>query len=601
MEDTNRNSVTISWILASIIFLTTIIVKFNVLNIPEEQACVLGKRSFTTDCFYYSKMKLLLFISVILLIYFTYLVVNNKLKLIKNRTYIFMITYSFMILLSAVISRNRYTSFFGMVNRYEGAITLLGYVMLMFIAMNICKNDKAIKIIVLALLFTATCVGIIGLFQYLNLDFFNTKLGKLLIVSNNDKEFRNQLKFSFDKGSIYSTLGNPNYVGSYTSVLIPFISTFMIYTKNKLHKILFLCLDILMIINLIGSNSRGGMVSIICSSILIILIAIKNKKFSRRKFIIIIFLLIFSANVVNKIVDNRIIENIASISKEIVNMLSTTNENCGTSVKGIDLINKDKIVFNENDKKMYLRFINNKYVLMNDENNILRLEEDKNTGFFKVLDENFKNYMLKLGNWNGNDAIQIKEKALDVMFVRKDGELQYLNLINGETYKVMDVEKLGFEGKESLGSNRGYIWSRTIPLLKKTLICGYGPDNFGIYFPKNDYIGIANSYQRRIIIDKPHSQYLNIAVNTGIISLIIYLIMYIYYIVNSMKIYSKIEVNDFKTILGLAIFISIFGYLIVNIFNDSALGVAPSVWILTGVGIGINYNVKFIKKSINKG
>lgn len=600
MEDANKNSITISLILASIIFLTTIVVRFNVLDILEEQACVLGKRSFTTDCFYYSKMKLLLFISLILLIYFTYLVVNNKLKLIKNRTYIFMITYTFMILLSAVISKNKFTSFIGMINRYEGTITLICYVILMFVAMNISENDKAIKIVVVSLLLTATCVGIIGLFQYLNLDFFNTNLGKALIVSNKDKEFRNQLKFSFEKGMVYSTLGNPNYVGSYTSVLIPFISTFMIYTKNKLHKILFLCLDILMIINLIGSNSRGGVVSIICSSILIILIAIKSKKISLRKFSIIIFLLIFSSVIVNKIADNRITENIASISKEIVNMFSTTKENCGTRVKSIDLIDKDTIEFSENDKNLYLKFINNNYIVIDNENNILSLEQDKENGFFKVLDENFENYMFKLGNWNGNEAIQVKEKALDVTFVRKNEELQYLNLINGEIYEVRDVEKVGFEGKERLGSNRGYIWSRTIPLLKKTLILGYGPDNFAIHFPKNDYVGIANSYQREVIIDKPHSQYLNIAVNTGIISLIIYLSMHIYYITDSIKIYSKIEVNDFKTILGLAIFVSIFGYLIVNIFNDSVLGVAPSAWILTGMGIGINYNVKFIKKEYLK-
>ena len=50
-----------------------------------------------------------------------------------------------------------------------------------------------------------------------------------------------------------------------------------------------------------------------------------------------------------------------------------------------------------------------------------------------------------------------------------------------------------FTSHESFASSRGYIWSRTIPLLKETLFIGTGADTFVIAFPQDDYIGKINS------------------------------------------------------------------------------------------------------------
>ena len=102
------------------------------------------------------------------------------------------------------------------------------------------------------------------------------------------------------------------------------------------------------------------------------------------------------------------------------------------------------------------------------------------------------------------------------------------------------AEAWGFEGKEKLGSSRGYIWSRSLPLLKNTLFLGFGPDTFPVYFPQHDYfakmIFLGNPYN---IVDKPHNVYLQTAINTGLISLIALLAMFGIYLLDCARLYYK--------------------------------------------------------------
>ena len=65
-------------------------------------------------------------------------------------------------------------------------------------------------------------------------------------------------------------------------------------------------------------------------------------------------------------------------------------------------------------------------------------------------------------------------------------QLQMIDTETGSRIYPVNAEAIGFEGKEKLSSSRGYIWSRTIPLLDECLITGYEPDTFVFIFPQND-------------------------------------------------------------------------------------------------------------------
>ncbi len=157
-----------------------------------------------------------------------------------------------------------------------------------------------------------------------------------------------------------------------------------------------------------------------------------------------------------------------------------------------------------------------------------------------------------------------------------------------------EAESLGFKDKEKLGSGRGYIWSRTLPLLKNSLIWGYGPDNFTIEFPQDDYIGkIRTSYDgSNRIIDKPHNMYLQLATNTGVLSLLAFLVLSGFYIVQSLSTYIQINKKNHISFFGAGIFIAIFGYLVASFFNDSVAGVTPVFWVLLGIGFVCNQLVR---------
>ena len=180
-----------------------------------------------------------------------------------------------------------------------------------------------------------------------------------------------------------------------------------------------------------------------------------------------------------------------------------------------------------------------------------------------------------------------------------------IHLINLNSKKDIDIDfppTVGFKGKEQLGSARGYIWSRSLPMLKDNLILGSGPDTFVFRFPQNDLIGLYYTYgSPNTIVDKPHNLYLEIALSDGIIALLAFLAVMAIYIIDSMKLYALKKDFTKSQKLGAATCLGVIGYLFAGIFNDSVVSVAPVFWIVLGVGVAINYmNRKELNKKLNK-
>ena len=57
--------------------------------------------------------------------------------------------------------------------------------------------------------------------------------------------------------------------------------------------------------------------------------------------------------------------------------------------------------------------------------------------------------------------------------------------------------------------------------------------------------------------DKPHNMYLQIAVNTGVISLIAFLLLIGYYAFESIRLYIKSDFSTYKSIAGIGIFLAV--------------------------------------------
>ncbi len=160
----------------------------------------------------------------------------------------------------------------------------------------------------------------------------------------------------------------------------------------------------------------------------------------------------------------------------------------------------------------------------------------------------------------------------------------------GYTSELRDVESWGFKGYEGFGSGRGYIWSRSLPMLRKTLLLGHGPDTFLAHYPNNDYLGKLRHVTKgiQLIVDKPHNLYIQIAISTGVISLLAVLALFGVYCHESLRLYLQSPVDSGCEVAGVAIFLAICAYLVTAFFNDSIITVAPVFWSLLGLGIATN-------------
>ena len=154
-------------------------------------------------------------------------------------------------------------------------------------------------------------------------------------------------------------------------------------------------------------------------------------------------------------------------------------------------------------------------------------------------------------------------------------------------------DKIEFlEGYGSLFSSRAYIWSRSIPLLKKYIIIGAGPDMFGIAFPQDDYVGKLNYWSITGLVEKPHNMYLQTGINTGVISLIAMLSIFGMYLFDSTKLFINNSFEAYKDYIGAGMFAGVTAYLVAGMFNDQIMSVTPIFYGMLGLGIAINYLIK---------
>lgn len=146
-----------------------------------------------------------------------------------------------------------------------------------------------------------------------------------------------------------------------------------------------------------------------------------------------------------------------------------------------------------------------------------------------------------------------------------------MNIYNfkiGILYEIHELLHGNFN--DEFGTYRIFLWKRTLPLIKDYPLLGTGPDTFALRFmPKytNDLIAIG----QYSINDTAANVYLTIAVNLGLVGLLVYLSFIFFQLKNGIK-----KLNNYSVIL----LISIICFLIQDFFNLQLVIVTPLFWIL---------------------
>lgn len=508
-------------------------------------------------------------------------------KRIIKPNYFYPLAYGILIVLSTLFSEVPYASIHGFIERYEGIWVLLSYLTIFALCASIKWPEKSLKKLLLAFWISNIILSIIGIFQYLGIDLIVNEFTKPFITSTALKGFEFDLNKSFNYTAIFQTLYHSNYVGLYTSLSFPVFATLSLYEKSKALRLGYMLTSIAIIFNLIGSISRGGIIGIaIGIPFFIILnhqIILKNKK----TFSIIALLLLVTAFGFETYTNGFMM----SRFKQIFSSTQSTSP-----LKEIK-VNEDEIIIDYMNSEFKIKILQSlgahwrmEYTLDDIKISPAGLNS-QGREYFET--ETLKGFQIFLAQHNSNIDLIVLIDNNPWMFGYSNGKLMFKNLFGN--YTAIEAPKtFGFEDKERLGSSRGYIWSRSIPLVLNKPFLGYGPDNFVFAFPQNDYVGKYRAYgTTNMVVDKPHNLFLQIAISTGILSLLLFLWVVLLALKRNFTIFirqikSHASEHSYSYILNNAFTISIISFLGASFFNDSNVNVSIVFWIILGLTISIS-------------
>ena len=539
------------------------------------------------DFFLYYKSVWLGIMAIIMLIILCW-------RLVEEQEYrkipIFMIPagiYGLFVIISTIFSVDKTISQHGIMEQFEPVTVLIGYLIFLYYAYLFASTEDDVKFLMKAWIISIAVLCVLGLLQVLGHDFFATDLGKQLIAP---EETRDGLTFSFGANRIYLTLYNPNYVGIYATLALPVLGTLLLFGKDLKWRIIYTVLIVGMVICIVGSQSKTAFGSLAVVVIFAILFFRKLiEKYWKPTLLGIVILsivfLVFDASIGHEYT-NSIKNAIKTVTEGNTNQLV---------VSRVDTLDSE-VVINYQNNPLHLSYIRNgesfAIIAKDDSGTNLTTVQDE-TGV-SIQDERFSGIHLLPVSIEESYALQFTtDSGITWYFTNEAGEGRegyYFYTPYGKWDKVNNPDSV--EINKSLFTGRGYIWSRTIPKLKNYIIKGSGPDTYTLVFPQDDYIGLENNGYKGSIVTKPHNLFLQIGIQTGVISLIAFLALYILYFIETIRFCIKGQFDTYAAQISVGIFLATIGYMIGGITNDSTITVAPIFWILLGIGFAMNKKAK---------
>lgn len=558
-----------------------------------------SKNGYITDWFLYQKELCVILFAVALIIFFIleFLIVNKPYKNIplkqKNLriAMILCAAYAFFLILSGIFSEHKEVVLMGMVKHYEGLLGVLSYLIIFIASMNYFNHSRALNFLSYTIIFLTGFAGILAVFEYFGYPIVGTSFMAHLMAPASDYASAKGLHST--SSNVHITFFNSNYFGSFCGLLFPITLCFSIGMKNKIMKVIGIISAVLIAFGAVVSNSSGGLYSvIICFVIIAVIYAIYFfKKLINKK----IALISVAISAVILVLGTVLLYNISdTFSARLKNVVSngasqTDKEAFNAShfvLKDLDSIGSDLYLFDINDNIINIECVTDavggrsvKYF----DTNGNELTAIKSEDFDTFSDERYKNCKFQFKNseklycdlgYSANLVFKYEDNTFKP-FVHGSYTMEKINKYNGPSI---------FKNNLNFATGRGFIWGSTISTLKDCIFIGHGNGNFLEYFPQYDYVSILEVYQTpAIIVNKAHNWYLQIACDSGIISLIAVLALLFVLLWRGIKSCIINPKNDSYLHLRLGLFIGVIAFMLVSIVNDSYVCVSPIFWFVFGI------------------
>ena len=513
-------------------------------------------------------------------------------KIVYASTALFLISS----IISTFTSDYRQLAVWGAPERHEGLIIHISYLIILIYTYINIRNEKDFEYIRNSLFFLATGMALIGISQALGKNIVNSDFVRRLIIPAAKYDVLEKI----DTGNtVYLTLMNPNYVGSYASMMVVFLSSVLLSSGERTNiRIVSFILTILTVFVLIKSGSQAGVVGIISGLFVLFLVNIKTfGRYPKRSVaaMLIIIILIIGTDFVTK---GAIKENVTGTVTDAVSLFTKDSDyvhdpSYGFAVKDINL--SGDIVEIETDTGTFRMIFTEtgKLEFRDQDNNDISAGYNLETTSY-LLKEPFSSFSFAVSKASKEHHVQaalLYQGRYYFIFEWYLGEGIQMIDHRGNLYEWGSAPYIGFEGKEKIGSKRGYIWSRTLPLITEKPLFGYGPDTFLMNFPQHDMLAKNYVYDGQIamLTDKPHNMYLLYAINSGLIGLGSALVLWGTYVFSSLKTLLKTKSRSRVYYYSMGCLGAVSAYLATGMFNDSVPVIAPVFWVILGSGYALNY------------
>ncbi len=475
---------------------------------------------------------------------------NSKMKLTAE--YVILIpvaVYAVCALVSSVYADGKSDRISGGYAQHESAVILCSYaVIFMYIFLKI-KSDAVSYYIKKIFVFVLICAGIlsfVGVTQFFSCDVIVNDVVKKVITFGSGLD-SSRISLSFPEKTVYMTLYNPNYVGSFVCLVLPVVAAVFMIWKSKLVRGMSAAVIVMLIISLIGSGSQAGMTGLVCEVFIVICIFFIKKT------------------------DKKNVKICAGVLGTLIMVLICAGMVFAVSEKNDEkAVNKlTEISISENEVKAVIsgETVNIDSPAVCEDYSVISARSPEGFEGLKLI-------------CDGNEYFFTNDNS--------QGKYLYRNAYGKYTDDFYNSGQGESFIPEGFASGRGYIWNRTFPLIKDNLFVGCGPDNFVYEFPNNDYVGMTNNGYAGKVVTRPHNMYLQMDVQTGLISLVAFLVLYVLYFISSIAVLKKYKNVATECVICTALYTAVSGYMLCGLANDSTVCVAPLFWLIMAAGCGYN-------------
>lgn len=510
--------------------------------------------------------------------------------------------YIFMAGVSSFASEYKELAFFGGgFAKWQSFPVLVSYIIIFLYSAAVMGKKERLFPVVNILRFFLFAMAALGTMQAAG----NNPL-KWKWVQDFITQFSSITGFTFDSviSDVVLTFSNPNYAGTYLCLVIPLsvILTAADTGRNAViscvYKFVSLVTTLGFLYTLHGNGSSTGLIVLTVSGICVVIFLVHGKAAkvsSRQKKIKIA---VFSFFVVLTAV---FAFSFTPLAKETVNKFTDGMQDARALIS----------IVNETDTRLTLNFRDKNvcYVepsvdasgavqiqVLDEKEQSVPVTYDIHANVYRIGDKRYDRICFTATNYRYEGDIYpgviFQDKQCDMKwnFICKDGKWFYYSVF-GRLISLTDIERCGFDGYEQFAHGRGYIWSRTLPLLKHYWFRGIGPNAFITAFPNTDFVGgmlVGGTLQ---IVDKPHNTFMDIWVQTGGVSAAAYAALWLLFIVMCFRYFWRRgksgEVWSVADKILLGIFWGILAYGIAGLTNDTVIGGQIVYWTLLGTGMAV--------------